>query len=78
MSDSFFNQALGVLTSVKRKISVRALMDQFEQSKEFVHLLNTGLVGKLLPTIQEQFGDDKNIDIKVTLSHKKILEAVGK
>ena len=68
MADTnLFNTALNIFTSQDKSWSVRKLMEQNEKT-DALEMFTTSTLGQVLPSFTEQYGEGKNLDIKINPS----------
>jgi len=74
IDDNFFNSLTSVFSSSEFSLSVRKFMDYIPKLQGHVHKMSTSTLKPLLPDFVEDYGEDKRLDVKVSLSQSKFLE----
>ena len=55
-------------------MSARKIMSFADKLKQYIPMLSTSIIAPILPDFTEDYGEDKNIDIKISVSKAKFLE----
>lgn len=77
IDENFFSQVFTVLTSVDQAFSLRKLADyKREFVQEYLDQMNRKMLAQVIPTFGEEFSEDSNIDVVLSLSHNEFLKGV--
>jgi hypothetical protein len=57
--------------------SLRGIFELKSELSSYAKFLSTSVIGKTMPSIIETFGEDRNIDVNLTINHNFIQEVAG-
>jgi hypothetical protein len=60
----------------EKAFSMRQLMKMDDKMRPFLEQLNTSTIGLMMPQFIEEFGDNKEIDFYLSLSHSLISKKI--
>lgn len=60
----------------EKAFSLRQIMKLDEKMRPFIEQLNTTNIGLLMQSVIEEFGEDKNVDFYISLSHSLISKKI--
>lgn len=69
IDDNLFNSVSSVFTSVDKTFSAREMMKSNPKLSPMLATMKTNVIGTLIPTFTEEYGDNKNFDIMFSPSH---------
>jgi len=68
IDDNLFNSLTSVVTSVEKSFKARELMKLNPNLSPFLSMMSTSTLAPVLPDFVEDYGENKRIDVKVSLS----------
>lgn len=74
VDDNFFNSFTVVFAALEKSFSFRDLMGSDPKTKPFIQQLTTTTVGTVLPSLIEDYGSDKKVDMMFSTSHTLFLD----
>ena len=69
-----FNSFTSALTTVDQMFSLRELMKFYPNAKQFMAMMTTTTLGKVIPDFTEQYGENKKIDLVLSPSHSLFMD----
>ena len=68
IDDNLFNSLTSVFTSVEKSFKARELMKLNPNLQPFLSMMSTSTLAPILPDFVEDYGENKRLDVKVSLS----------
>lgn len=68
IDDNLFNSLTSVFTSVEKSFKARELMKLNPNLQPFLSMMSTSTLAPVLPDFVEDYGENKRLDVKVSLS----------
>ncbi len=68
IDDNLFNSLTSVFTSVEKSFKARELMKLNPNLSPFLSMMSTSTLAPVLPDFVEDYGENKRLDVKVSLS----------
>lgn len=75
LDDNVFNSACARFTSVDKQHSIRSSLGNNTKTKPFVEFLTSKMISKAIPSLAEEYGANKEIDIVFSLTHSRFQRA---
>jgi hypothetical protein len=57
---------------IERSFSLREYLKLDPRTRSVTNEMKTKIIGLMLPEIKEEFGEDRNFDVMISLSHSLI------
>ena len=68
IDDNLFNSLTSVFTSVEKSFKARELMKLNPNLSPFLSMMSTSTLAPVLPDFVDDYGENKRLDVKVSLS----------
>lgn len=78
LDDNFFNSFTSLFTTIEKMFSLRDFAKSYPKAKQFLSMATTTMIGKVLPSITDQYGENKKVDVVFSPSHSLFMDGVPK
>jgi hypothetical protein len=74
LDDNLFNSFTSLVTTFDKMFSIRDLVKFYPNAQNFMAMLTTSTVGKIMPDFVDEYGENKKIDVVLSPSHSLFLD----